>query len=98
MSFGNEIKTVHHCPSHTPDHVVFSGAKDKEAIVGDVLFRSSVGRSDLPGGDRATLIRSIREKLWLLGDETTFVPGQGSLLTFGRERQSNPFVSDHLFS
>ena len=77
--------------------MVYSGAKDKVAIVGDVLFRGSFGRSDLPGGDRATLIRSIREKLWPLGDETTFVPGHGPLSTFGHERQSNPFVTDHLF-
>ena len=55
-------------------------------------------RPDLPGGDRATLIRSIREKLWPLDDETTFVPGHEPLSTFGHERQSNPFVSNHLFS
>ncbi|MFP6728162.1 MAG: MBL fold metallo-hydrolase, partial [Alphaproteobacteria bacterium] len=97
VSFGNKIMTVHHCPGHTPGHVVFPGAKDKVAIVGDVLFRGSVGRSDLPGGDHATLVRSIREKLWPLGDETIFVPGHGPLSTFGHERQSNPFVSDHLF-
>ncbi len=97
VSFGNEIMTVYHCPGHTPGHVVFSAAKDKVAIVGDVLFRGSVGRSDLPGGDHATLVRSIREKLWPLGDETTFIPGHGPLSTIGHERQSNPFVSDHLF-
>ena len=77
--------------------MVFFGAKDKVAIVGDVLFPGSVGRPDLPGGDRATLIRSIREKFWPLGDETTFVPGHGPLSTFGQERQSDPFVSGHLF-
>ena len=77
--------------------MVFSAAKDKVAIVGDVLFRGSVGRSDLPGGDHATLVHSIREKLWPLGDETTFIPGHGPLSTIGHERQSNPFVSDHLF-
>ena len=77
--------------------MVFSAAKDKVAIVGDVLFRGSVGRSDLPGGDHATLVRSIREKLWPLGDEPTFVPGHGPLSTFGHERQSNPFVTAPLF-
>ena len=97
VAFGNETMTVRHCPGHTPGHIVFHGAKDKVAIVGDVLFQGSIGRSDLPRGDHEALIRSIREQLWPLGDETTFVPGHGPLSTFGQERQSNPFVADHLF-
>ena len=74
------------------------GRQGKVAIVGDVLPRGSVGYSDLRGGDHVALIRTIYEKLWPLGDETTFVPGDEPLSTFGHERQSNPFVSDHLFS
>ncbi|MDA1097915.1 MAG: MBL fold metallo-hydrolase [Proteobacteria bacterium] len=95
--FGNETMTVRHCPGHTPGHIIFHDAGAKVALVGDVLFQGSVGRSDLPRGDHDTLIRSIREQLWPLGDDTTFVSGHGPLSTFGHERQSNPFVADHLF-
>ena len=97
VSFGNETMSVRHCPGHTPGHIIFHDAKAKVALVGDVLFQGSIGRSDLPGGDHDTLIRSIREQLWPLGDETTFVSGHGPISTFGHERQSNPFVADHLF-
>jgi glyoxylase-like metal-dependent hydrolase (beta-lactamase superfamily II) len=98
VSFGNETMSVRHCPGHTPGHVIFHDAKAMVALVGDVLFQGSIGRSDLPGGDHDTLIRSIREQLWPLGDATTFVSGHGGLSTFGDERQSNPFVADQLFS
>jgi glyoxylase-like metal-dependent hydrolase (beta-lactamase superfamily II) len=98
VSFGNVTMTVRHCPGHTPGHIIFYGAQDKVALVGDVLFQGSIGRSDLPRGDHDTLIHSIREQLWPLGDDTTFVPGHGPLSTFGQERQSNPFVADHLFA
>lgn len=97
VSFGNQTMSVRHCPGHTPGHIIFHDAKAMVALVGDVLFRGSVGRSDLPRGDHDTLICSIREQLWPLGDETTFVPGHGPLSTFGHERQSNPFVADYLF-
>ena len=85
---------VHHCPGHTPGHVVFYSARDRLAFVGDVLFAGSIGRTDLPGGDHGTLIRAIREKLFPLGDDVRFVPGHGPMSTFGEERQSNPFVGD----
>ena len=85
---------VRHCPGHTPGHVIFFHAPSNLALVGDVLFKGSVGRSDLPGGDHATLIASIRAELWPLGDEVTFVPGHGPTSTFGHERQTNPFCSD----
>ncbi len=98
VTFGNETMTVRHCPGHTPGHIIFHDAKAKVALVGDVLFQGSVGRTDLPRGDHETLIRSIREQLWPLGDATTFVSGHGPLSTFGQERQSNPFVADHLFA
>lgn len=86
--------TVHHCPGHTPGHVVFFHAPSRVAFVGDVLFDGSIGRTDFPGGDHDTLIRSIREQLWPLGDDVTFVPGHGPASTFGRQRRSNPFVAD----
>ena len=85
---------VRHCPGHTPGHIVFFHRPSKVAIVGDVLFHGSVGRTDLPRGDHETLIRSIREQLWPLGDDVTFVPGHGGLSTFGNERMSNPYCLD----
>ncbi len=85
---------VRHCPGHTPGHVIFFHPPSDLALVGDVLFAGSVGRSDLPGGDHATLIASIRAELWPLGDEVTFVPGHGPTSTFGHERQTNPYCSD----
>lgn len=94
VRFGNVEMAVIHCPGHTPGHVVFFSAADRLAIVGDVLFAGSIGRTDFPRGDHATLIHSITEKLWPLGDDITFVPGHGPLSTFGEERASNPFVGD----
>ena len=91
---GNMTLEVRHCPGHTPGHIVFFHRPSKVAIVGDVLFHGSVGRTDLPRGDHETLIRSIREQLWPLGDDVTFVPGHGGLSTFGNERMSNPYCSD----
>jgi hydroxyacylglutathione hydrolase len=88
---------VLHCPGHTPGHVVFFVRPDRLAIVGDVLFQGSIGRTDFPGGDYDTLIRSIRERLFPLGDDVRFLPGHGPMSTFGAERQSNPFVADRLF-
>ncbi|HET8613102.1 MAG TPA: MBL fold metallo-hydrolase [Sphingomonas sp.] len=85
---------VRHCPGHTPGHVVFRHAPSNFAIVGDVLFRGSIGRTDFPLGDHATLIASITRKLWPMGDGTLFVPGHGPTSTFGAERASNPFVGD----
>jgi hydroxyacylglutathione hydrolase len=85
---------VLHCPGHTPGHVAFFSRASRVAFVGDVLFAGSIGRTDFPGGDYATLIASIREKLFPLGDDVRFVPGHGPISTFGAERRSNPFVSD----
>ena len=97
VTVGNVELQVRHCPGHTPGHVIFFSEDVKLAIVGDVLFQGSVGRSDLPGGDHNTLITSIREKLWPLGNDVSFIPGHGPMSTFGQERQSNPFVADNLF-
>lgn len=94
VTLGEETLDVRHCPGHTPGHVVFFHAPSRLAIVGDVLFKGSIGRTDFPRGDHATLIRSITEQLWPLGAEVTFIPGHGPVSTFGDERRSNPFVGD----
>jgi hydroxyacylglutathione hydrolase len=91
---GELILQVHHCPGHTPGHVIFFHADSKTAFVGDVLFQGSVGRTDFPLSSHTDLINSIRQKLWPLGDDVTFIPGHGPNSTFGAERQSNPFVGD----
>jgi glyoxylase-like metal-dependent hydrolase (beta-lactamase superfamily II) len=92
LTLGKETVTVRHCPGHTPGHVVFHSGSANRAFVGDVLFAGSIGRTDFPGGDHATLIRSITERLWPMGDDTVFIPGHGPESTFGRERRSNPYV------
>jgi hydroxyacylglutathione hydrolase len=83
---------VRHCPGHTPGHVVFFEPTTRHAFVGDVLFAGSIGRTDFPQGDHATLIASITQRLWPLGDEVTFTPGHGPQSSFGRERRTNPYV------
>jgi glyoxylase-like metal-dependent hydrolase (beta-lactamase superfamily II) len=85
---------VRHCPGHTPGHVIFFQPEMRVAFVGDVLFAGSIGRTDLPRGDHDTLIASIRDRLWPLGDDVTFLPGHGPASTFGEERRTNPYVSD----
>jgi len=96
VRFGNVALQVRHCPGHTPGHVIFFNAEYRLALVGDVLFAGSIGRTDLPRGDHATLMRSIREQLWPLGEDVTFIPGHGPTSTFGEERASNPFVGDRV--
>jgi hydroxyacylglutathione hydrolase len=92
---GNIVMEVLHCPGHTPGHVVFYHAASRTAFVGDVLFKGSIGRTDFPRGDHTALIASIRNKLFPLGDDITFVPGHGPLSTFGEERLTNPFVGEN---
>lgn len=94
VSVGQSELTVRHCPGHTPGHVVFYSAEAKRAFVGDVLFAGSIGRTDFPQGDQATLIASITQRLWPMGNDTVFIPGHGPESTFGRERRSNPYVAD----
>ena len=94
VSVGELVFEVRHCPGHTPGHVVFADRARAIAFVGDVLFHGSIGRTDFPRGDYDTLIRSIVENLWPLGDAVSFVPGHGPMSTFGEERRSNAFVSD----
>jgi hydroxyacylglutathione hydrolase len=92
VTLGSHTLHVRHCPGHTPGHVVFHSPQLQRAFVGDVLFAGSIGRTDFPQGDHATLIRSITERLWPMGDATVFIPGHGPESTFGRERRSNPYV------
>ena len=97
---GDEIEVgdltfeVIHCPGHTPGHVVLFCRQYQWAQVGDVIFQGSIGRTDFPRGNHEQLLRSIREKLFPLGDDVRFVPGHGPMSTFGQERKSNPFVGD----
>ncbi len=92
VSFGDHLFEVFHCPGHAPGHVVYYNRAAKFAHVGDVLFRGSIGRTDLPGGDHAALIRSIKEKLLPLGDDIGFLCGHGPGGRFGEERRTNPFL------
>jgi len=98
VRFGEVELQVRHCPGHTPGHVIFFHEPSRLAIVGDVLFRGSIGRTDFPGGDYDTLVRSIRENLFTLGDDVRFVPGHGPMSTIAAERADNPFVADRLFA
>lgn len=97
VTVGEETLDVIHCPGHTPGHVVFISKEQKVAIVGDVLFQGSIGRTDFPMGNHEDLLNSIRNKLWPLGDDIAFIPGHGEMSTFGQERQTNPFVADMNF-
>jgi len=92
VTIGEETLEVFHCPGHTPGHVVFVNREALLAVVGDVLFKGSIGRTDFPGGDYDTLINSIKHKLWPLGKDIAFIPGHGPMSTFGEEMLSNPFV------
>ena len=94
VQFGGASMQVRHCPGHTPGHVIFYYEPDRFALVGYVLFAGSIGRTDFPRGDHATLIHSITTRLWPLGDDVRFIPGHGPMSTFGKERKTNPFVSD----
>ena len=96
VTVGAQVLKVIHCPGHTPGHVVFLHEPQKVAWVGDVLFQGSIGRTDFPRGNHADLISSIRDKLFPLGDDITFIPGHGPTSTFGQERQANPYVADSL--
>ncbi|HET9160401.1 MAG TPA: MBL fold metallo-hydrolase [Caulobacteraceae bacterium] len=96
VSLGDTSFEVFHCPGHTPGHVVFFQRDARFAQVGDVLFAGSIGRTDFPRGNSTDLISSITQKLWPLGNDVQFVPGHGPMSTFGRERQTNPFVADRV--
>jgi glyoxylase-like metal-dependent hydrolase (beta-lactamase superfamily II) len=94
VTVGQLTFDVYHCPGHTPGHVVFHHPPSKLALVGDVLFQGSIGRTDFPRSNHQDLLDAIVAKLWPLGDETAFIPGHGPMSSFGYERRSNPFVGD----
>lgn len=94
VRFGDIAFEVLHCPGHSPGSVVYFQRERRLAIVGDVIFAGSIGRTDLPRGDHPTLIRSITEKLLPLGDDVGFLPGHGPTSTIGAERASNPFLTE----
>ena len=98
VTIGNQILKVYFCPGHTPGHIIFYSHENKLAIVGDVLFQGSIGRTDLPGGNHQQLIDSIKDKLWPLGHDVNFIPGHGPMSSFGQERKSNAFVSDTMLN
>jgi glyoxylase-like metal-dependent hydrolase (beta-lactamase superfamily II) len=93
VTVGTHEFEVRHCPGHTPGHVVFFHAAARMAVVGDVLFAGSIGRTDFPGGDYDTLIRSIRTQLLPLGDDVRFICGHGPMSDFGIERRTNPYLT-----
>lgn len=97
ISFGNSTLKVLDLPGHTPGGVGFYNDAQKIAITGDSLFRGSIGRTDLPGGDYETLMRSILKTLLPLGDEVRYYSGHGESSTLGHERRYNPFVNEHPF-
>ena len=98
IQLGNEKLEVYFCPGHTPGHIIFFNKNSKLALVGDVLFNGSIGRTDLPGGNHQELLESIKNKLWPLGKEIEFIPGHGPNSTFGQERKTNAFVADSILN
>jgi glyoxylase-like metal-dependent hydrolase (beta-lactamase superfamily II) len=93
VQVGELTLDVYLTPGHTPGHVIFHHAPSRFALVGDVLFQGSIGRTDFPLGSFDDLVASVTQKLWPLGD-VTFIPGHGQPSTFGHERRTNPFVGD----
>ena len=96
VAIGEQVLEVRHCPGHTPGHVVFLHPGTALAVVGDVLFRGSIGRTDFPRGDHAQLLASIRDQLLTLDDAVAVIPGHGPMTTIGHERLTNPFLTRDL--
>lgn len=98
LRFGNLAAWVHHTPGHCPGGVCLAvgrdGGAERELFVGDTLFAGSIGRTDLPGGDLPTLLRSIRDVLFAFPDDTVVHPGHGASTTIGQERRTNPFLQE----
>lgn len=97
VGFGNVRLHICHCPGHTPGHIIFFHPETRLALVGDVLFKGSIGRTDFPRGNYDDLVHAIRTRLWPLGDDVKFIPGHGPMSTFGDERLHNAFVADKNF-
>lgn len=93
LSFGNSVMEIIYVPGHAPGHIAFISSADKFCIAGDVLFKGSIGRTDLPGGDFDTLIKSIHEKMFVLPDDMTIYCGHGPTTNIGEEKVSNPFCA-----
>jgi glyoxylase-like metal-dependent hydrolase (beta-lactamase superfamily II) len=98
VTVGELTLNVRHCPGHTPGHIVFHHPDSRLAIVGDVLFKGSIGRWDFPMGNHQQLIESITQRLWPMGGDTAFVPGHGPMSTFAHERATNPLVGDRVLA
>ena len=94
VTLGDLTLDVRHCTGHTPGHIVLHHPESKLAIVGDVIFAGSIGRTDFPRGNHQQLLDAIVQRLWPMGDDTSFIPGHGPMSTFGQERLTNPFVGD----
>lgn len=95
IAFGSCAFEVRFAPGHAPGHVILVSPEDRLALVGDVVFQGSIGRTDLPGGDLRTLMASIREQVLTLPDDTVLYPGHGPATTVGHERVGNPFLVPH---
>jgi hydroxyacylglutathione hydrolase len=93
LKLGNEDFEIRFCPGHAPGHVVFIHHDQKIIIGGDVIFKESIGRTDLPGGNHATLIQSIEEQIFTLPDDYTIYSGHGDTTIVGHEKKHNPFLS-----
>lgn len=93
VEFGGQNFSVLFVPGHSPGHIAFYNERERIVIAGDVLFQSSIGRTDLPGGNHSTLINSIHQKLFTLPDDVTVYPGHGSETTIGVEKRTNPFCA-----
>jgi hydroxyacylglutathione hydrolase len=98
VTLGDLTLDVRHCPGHTPGHIVLHHPESRLAIVGDVIFAGSIGRTDFPRGNHQQLLDAIVQRLWPMGDDTSFIPGHGPMSTFGQERLTNPFVGDSVLA
>lgn len=93
LEIGGETFDTFHCPGHSPGSLVYYNSANRFALVGDVLFQGSIGRTDFPYGDHEALINAIKGKLLPLGDDIAFICGHGPMSTFGAERETNPFIA-----
>ena len=93
VKFGNSTLDILFTPGHCPGSITFHSVKEKFAIAGDVLFYESIGRTDLPGGNTETLFRSIREKIFMLSEDTQIYPGHGPVTSVGHEKRFNAFLN-----
>lgn len=94
VTVGDLSFAIYEAPGHTPGSVVLFNAENRFALVGDVIFQGSVGRTDFPYGNHQSLINAIKDKLYPMGDDVVFLPGHGSPSTIGEERRSNPFLNE----